>query len=66
EDIAHTEEGGRKAGDDPSRVSKAAKERGLDQVGTLGSGNHFAEIDVVAEIYDAEAADAFFAGLRAA
>jgi tRNA-splicing ligase RtcB len=62
EDVAHTEEGGRMAGADPTRVSKTAKERGLEQVGTLGSGNHFAEIDVVTEVYDAETADAF--GLR--
>jgi tRNA-splicing ligase RtcB len=62
EDVAHTEESGRMAGADPAKVSKAAKERGLDQVGTLGSGNHFVEIDEVVEIYDAEAAEAF--GLR--
>ena len=51
EDVAHTEEGGRMAGADPAKVSKSAKERGLEQVGTLGSGNHFAEIDVVTEIH---------------
>jgi tRNA-splicing ligase RtcB len=62
EDVAHTEENGRMAGADPDRVSKSAKERGLGQVGTLGSGNHFAEIDVVTDIYDAKAAEAF--GLR--
>ncbi len=61
-DVAHTEEGGRMAGADPDKVSKHAKERGLEQVGTLGSGNHFAEIDVVAEVYNAEAADTL--GLR--
>jgi tRNA-splicing ligase RtcB len=58
EDVAHTEEEGRMAGADPGKVSKSAKERGLEQVGTLGSGNHFAELDVVTEIYDAAAADA--------
>jgi tRNA-splicing ligase RtcB len=62
EDVLHTEENGRMAGADPDRVSKSAKERGLGQVGTLGSGNHFAEIDVVTDIYDAKAAEAF--GLR--
>ncbi|MCX6031161.1 MAG: RtcB family protein, partial [Chloroflexi bacterium] len=62
EDVAHTEEGGRMAGADPAKVSKTARERGLEQVGTLGSGNHFAESDVVTEVYDAVAADAF--GLR--
>jgi tRNA-splicing ligase RtcB (3'-phosphate/5'-hydroxy nucleic acid ligase) len=61
-DVVHTEEEGQMAGADPARVSRSAKERGLEQVGTLGSGNHFAEIDVVAEIFDASAADAF--GLR--
>jgi tRNA-splicing ligase RtcB len=62
EDVAHTEDGGCMAGADPAAVSKAAKQRGLEQVGTLGSGNHFAEIDVVAEIYDPQAAEVF--GLR--
>jgi tRNA-splicing ligase RtcB len=61
-DVEHTEEGGRMAGADPAKVSRSAKERGLGQVGTLGAGNHFVEIDVVTEIYDAPAADAF--GLR--
>jgi tRNA-splicing ligase RtcB len=40
-------------------VSARARQRGADQVGTLGSGNHFIEVDRVAEIYDAEAAEAF-------
>jgi tRNA-splicing ligase RtcB (3'-phosphate/5'-hydroxy nucleic acid ligase) len=62
EDIAHTEEGGRMTGANPDKVSKSARERGMDQVGTLGSGNHFAEIDMVANIFDADAADTF--GLR--
>ncbi len=62
EDVAHTEEGGRMANADPAKVSKSAKERGLEQVGTLGSGNHFAEIDVVTAIYLPDAADVL--GLR--
>ncbi len=62
EDVAHTEEGGCMAGANPDKVSKAAKDRGLEQVGTLGSGNHFAEIDVVTEVFDDEAAGLF--GLR--
>jgi tRNA-splicing ligase RtcB (3'-phosphate/5'-hydroxy nucleic acid ligase) len=62
EDVAHTEERGRMAGANPDKVSKHAKERGLEQVGTLGSGNHFAEIDEVTDILDAEAAALF--GLR--
>ena len=59
EDVVHTEEGGRLAGADPSRLSARAKERGCPQVGSLGGGNHFLEIDVIEEIYDPEVANAF-------
>ncbi len=38
---------------DPSKVSSRAKKRGLPQLGTLGAGNHYAEIQVVDEIFDA-------------
>ncbi|MGD1996424.1 MAG: RtcB family protein [Anaerolineae bacterium] len=62
EDLAHTEEGGCLPGADPSQVSARALERGRSQVGSLGSGNHFLEIDVVNEIYDPEVAEVF--GLR--
>jgi tRNA-splicing ligase RtcB len=62
EDIAHTEEGGQLPGADPRQVSPRAKERGRPQVGSLGAGNHFLEIDVVEEIYDPDVATAF--GLR--
>jgi tRNA-splicing ligase RtcB len=62
EDLDHTEEGGSMPGADPSQVSKRAKQRGRSQVGSLGGGNHFLEIDVVDEIYDPEVADVF--GLR--
>jgi len=58
-DLDHTEEGGRLRMADPSKVGKRAIERGLDQVGTLGSGNHFLEIDVIDEIYDEYTASAF-------
>ncbi len=58
-DLDHTEEGGRLRMADPSKVGKRAIERGLDQVGTLGSGNHFLEIDVIDEIYDEYIASAF-------
>ncbi len=58
-DVEHTEEHGRLPGADPSKVSRRAKERGLSQVGSLGSGNHFLELDVITEIYDTEAAEAF-------
>ena len=50
-DLERTEEAGRLAGAEPDSVSDAAIERGEAQLGTLGSGNHFLEIDVVEEIY---------------
>jgi len=59
EDVVHTEEQGCLAGADPGQLSARAKERGRPQVGSLGAGNHFLEIDVVDEIYDAEVAEAF-------
>jgi tRNA-splicing ligase RtcB len=59
EDIACTESGGKLPGADPGAVSAVAKKRGRDQLGTLGSGNHFLEIDEVAEVFDEEAARAF-------
>jgi tRNA-splicing ligase RtcB len=62
EDLLRTEEQGRLDGADPTQVSARAKRRGLSQVGSLGAGNHFLEVDVVQEIYDPEVADAF--GLR--
>jgi tRNA-splicing ligase RtcB len=58
-DLRRTEESGRLEGADPSRVSKRAKERGRPQLGTLGAGNHFIEVDVVAQIFDAQAAEVF-------
>lgn len=58
EDLQHTEEYGALASADAARVSHKAKERGKDQLGTLGAGNHFIEVDRVAVIYDAPAADA--------
>jgi tRNA-splicing ligase RtcB len=62
EDVARTEESGQLAGADPSQVSQRAKQRGMPQVGTLGAGNHFIEIDVIDAVYDEEAAQAM--GLR--
>ncbi|OGO44654.1 MAG: RNA-splicing ligase RtcB [Chloroflexi bacterium RBG_16_60_22] len=59
EDLETTEEGGEMAGTDPQRVSGRAKERGIPQLGTLGSGNHFLEVGVVDEIYDPAVAGAF-------
>ena len=55
-DLRHTEEGGRLDGADPSFVSKRAKDRGRPQLGTLGAGNHFIEVDIVDRIFDEEAA----------
>jgi tRNA-splicing ligase RtcB (3'-phosphate/5'-hydroxy nucleic acid ligase) len=62
EDLANTESGGRLEGADPAAVSERAYERGGSQLGTLGSGNHFLEVQYVDEVYDEEAARAF--GLR--
>ncbi|MCM8805367.1 MAG: RtcB family protein [Candidatus Omnitrophica bacterium] len=58
-DIVNTEENGCMKNADASNVSDKAKERGSDQLGTLGSGNHFLEIQKVVEIYDKNIADAF-------
>ncbi len=58
EDLLHMEEGGAIEGADPSKVSEKAKKRGLPQVGSLGAGNHFLEIQKVSEIFDEEAARA--------
>ena len=59
EDLEYTEAGGCLDGADPDLVSQKAYERGRNQQGTLGSGNHFIEIQYVAEIYDSEAAGDF-------
>ena len=56
EDKEHCEEYGRMLNADPSKVSTRAKKRGLPQLGTLGAGNHYAEIQVVDEIFDKFAA----------
>lgn len=58
-DIDFTEESGTLKNAEADIVSKRAYERGADQVGTLGSGNHFLEVDVVDEIYDANVAELF-------
>jgi tRNA-splicing ligase RtcB len=56
EDLDATEERGEMAGADPTRVSGRAKERGIPQLGTLGSGNHFLEVATVDQIYEPETA----------
>ncbi len=58
-DLAFIEEHGRLEGADPSKVSTKAKQRQLKQIGTLGSGNHYLEIQYVEEIFDPIAAGAF-------
>ncbi len=58
-DLEATEDGGAMAGADPEKVSDRALERGKDQLGTLGSGNHFLEIEIVEKIFDEAAAAAF-------
>ena len=55
-DLDHTEAGGCLAGADPEELSSRAIQRGGDQCGTLGSGNHFLEVQVVEEVIDAAAA----------
>lgn len=56
EDLTHTEERGCMKGADPEKVSSKAKERGAPQLGTLGSGNHFLEVQIVEEIFDEKTA----------
>jgi len=56
-DLARTEETGRLEGADPDKVSDRAKARGREQVGSLGAGNHFIEVDVVDEVFDEQAAN---------
>jgi tRNA-splicing ligase RtcB len=58
EDVQRTEEGGHIMGADPSHVSQRAKQRGRPQLGSLGAGNHFIEVDLVDQIFHPEAAHA--------
>jgi tRNA-splicing ligase RtcB len=62
EDVERTESEGRSSGADPAAVSERARERGFGQLGTLGSGNHFVEVQRVDRVFDAAVAEAF--GLR--
>ena len=59
DDLNHTEEQGCAAGARPEVVSAQAKQRQKDETGTLGSGNHYLEVQVVSEIFDRTAAQAF-------
>ena len=58
-DLSRTEDHGTVPGADPARVSDRAKTRGAAQVGSLGAGNHFIEVDVVDEVFDEKTASIF-------
>src|SRR5262249_51200857 len=62
EDLDRIEERGQMAGAIPQNVSELAKKRQKDEMGTLGSGNHYLEIQKVAEVFDESLANAF--GIR--
>lgn len=59
DDLEHLESAGCLPEADPDMVSARAKERGRDQLGTMGAGNHFVEIDRIEQIYDGQQADEF-------
>ena len=59
EDLRHTEEHGCMSGAEPAHVSEKAKHRQRNEMGTLGSGNHYLEVQKVETIYDEDAANAF-------
>ncbi len=59
DDLEFIEEGGTIAGADPGAVSRRAKERQFRQVGTLGAGNHYLEVQYVEKVIDPEAAEAY-------
>jgi len=59
EDLDRTEENGRMKDADPKHLSKRAVERGIPQLGTLGAGNHFLEIQKVSQIFDTQVAQIF-------
>jgi len=59
DDLVRTEAGGALEGADPDAISEKANKRGCPQMGTLGSGNHFMELDLVEEVFDQEVARVF-------
>lgn len=59
DDLEHTESGGRLPGADPAAVSPRARERAKGQLGTMGAGNHFVELQRVARVYDERTAAGF-------
>jgi tRNA-splicing ligase RtcB (3'-phosphate/5'-hydroxy nucleic acid ligase) len=62
DDLEHTESGGCLPGADPAAVSQRAQARGAGQVGTVGAGNHFIELQRIEQVFDAEIAAAFGLG----
>ncbi len=62
DDVTFCEESGAMDGADPERVSDRAKQRGRSQIGTLGSGNHFLEVQYVQQVFEPAVAESF--GLR--
>ena len=58
-DLAHCEDEGRRPDADAAAVSKKAKDRGRNQMGSLGSGNHFLEVQRVTDVYDSAIGDAY-------
>lgn len=58
-DIKHCESNGHMDGVEPSKVSPLAKKRGMPQLGSLGSGNHFVEVQYIDKIYDKSVADTY-------
>ncbi|WP_306059530.1 RtcB family protein [Natronococcus wangiae] len=59
EDLLHCEDEGMREGADPEKVSQKAKDRGKNQIGSLGSGNHFLEVQRVTDVFDDEVGEAF-------
>jgi len=59
EDLAHCEDEGRREEADADAVSRKAKDRAKNQLGSLGSGNHFLEVQRVTDVFRAEVADAY-------
>ena len=59
DDLGRIEEAGKMLGADPAAVSERARRRQRDEMGTLGSGNHYLEMQLIAEIFDEEIADRF-------
>ncbi|ELZ09772.1 hypothetical protein C478_16372 [Natrinema thermotolerans DSM 11552] len=59
DDLLHCEDEGMREGADPDKVSQKAKDRGKNQIGSLGSGNHFLEVQRVTDVFDGEVGEAY-------